>query len=610
MPDRKKDQNDELENEFFNSGEGSNIDQIDIPANFKPSWAGRWRRNPYISVAVVPLSVILIYLLFPDFIYGVRGIFNPKPQNLGDISKALSEGKLKNNTWVEISGRPWIQSLLPVPKGGRMFRPRTNVTPSSYYLYFLLQDTDNRVVVKMNSSKPQFIGDIPKKFKGRVRRINEVKEGYRIKSYYKNNIKGIDIDILFNKLPLNRAIEPKAFQEAYEKNKIALGKGKNFVTDSGQNINPMPDFKMDVIFSFPQDYVISFNRKKEISAEMEVITGTYTAKTCNGQTGGDVIFMKTTEVDFIPEHAQVKGNSYKEPVTENKVEAKTPAKTVVNDKTKATEKQVEPAKPAVIPPVIVKIPMDAAVAEVKSNQVIPFDKNGQIVFRGKPCNEKATSIPVKVQRTPFASLDGCMKWLSGKKYPFVVPDEVMTGKTDSIDGDFEIIARLPASDAEEIDKKSAPQKVCDKSKKGPDSCIMIYPDMSIRPRTAFIGGIEMRNISLQGDSVMISGVRTDFPKFYKSANRSLKIFGDRKTASDVEILEPNRLETVYSFPVTSLRKFKYYPPVELNSSTYVIDENDKPRSLGILWKIPVVFILLLLGFFNLKVVIFHFALKR
>ncbi|MBN2723158.1 MAG: hypothetical protein JXR95_03710 [Deltaproteobacteria bacterium] len=610
--------NSDLENEFFEEGEK---EQAPLDFSFKPSWSKKWKRNPYVSIAVIFFSSVLIYLFFNDFIYGVKGLFNSSPTDIGDISRAIEKGTLKSNQFVKISGRPIIQSILPVPRGQKLFHPRTQKNASGYYLYFILQETENSVIVKMASDKPQFIGDIPTVHTGRVVKIDDVKEGARIQAFYKNNMKDLDQDILFNPMFMDKEKDPPRILEMYRKNKDNLKNNTGvFITDTSRVIKPHGDFKVDVKAYFEGDYILTFNRKKEISAEISVTSGTYKADVCNGQKGGDVIIERSLDIHSLPENESVTGNSHVEKTDPVKNPAADPLKStekpvVINHDKKATGNKPSvkdtAEKTSELRDKIIKVPYGTRILEMNSMTEIPFDKKGRMIIEGAKCNAKSVSLKLGMVWMPFAELPDVLYWLKLKNYPFSIPSELIANTYDGNEGDWEVIVRMPSEDAMAISAKSGIVKKCDSKIKGPGQCKYIYPEMYIRPRSAFIFNTEMRNISLQGESLVIAGTRTDFPKYLKETKRTFKYSqnGVRRTMT-ASVLEHEKLQSTYSLPLKSLRKFKFYPPVNIPSNAYVIVGNETPRSWGVLWKIPVVLILFLIMVFNFRAVFLHFFAKK
>jgi hypothetical protein len=97
---------------------------------------GRRRRHPLISLLVIALSLYLMYFIRADFFFFLQ----PRsPRSLGDAATALKAGKLKPNTFVELSGAPDRKHALILESrfGG-------------YENFFRLLETTNKVFIQQH----------------------------------------------------------------------------------------------------------------------------------------------------------------------------------------------------------------------------------------------------------------------------------------------------------------------------------------------------------------------------------------------------------------------------------------------------------------------------
>jgi hypothetical protein len=188
------DKNNNKDNNKKSSNRQNIIEEINIDPSVFKSFKPKFRRNPYVSLLIIPVSIFLVYLFYQDFIYGVKGIFSTQPEKLGNIERALKEGKLEPNNYAQVIGNPLIQSLISVSKDSGK--------DGKFYLYYILQGTENKFLVKRLSEHAQFVGEIPNTHTGRILRISDISEGKRIRNYIKSDkTNRIDHDIFFRYPP-------------------------------------------------------------------------------------------------------------------------------------------------------------------------------------------------------------------------------------------------------------------------------------------------------------------------------------------------------------------------------------------------------------------------
>lgn len=96
----------------------------------------RRRRHPLISVAVIALSLYLMWFVRDDFLYFLQP---RRPVDVGEAERALAEGKLRHNTHVSLSGSP-----------DRKHAVVLQARFAGYESFFRMLQTSNRVFVQQH----------------------------------------------------------------------------------------------------------------------------------------------------------------------------------------------------------------------------------------------------------------------------------------------------------------------------------------------------------------------------------------------------------------------------------------------------------------------------
>lgn len=594
----------DLEHAFFEGGDPSSSEIDDsVIQSFRP----KWRRNPYVALVVIPISIFLMYMLYADFSYGVRGLFSKEPKDIGEITKAMADGKLSANTYVTVKGTPFVQSIIPVPKKGKRGKK-----PTHFYLYYILQGTDNSVIVKLLSDKPQFVGEIPGRHTGRLMRLKDVSEGKRIQAYVKNDKNNrVDQDILFAAPPWT--VADKHLESVFNKNLSALRSGAaTFTTDMKRVVHPRPDFRIDVKAHFLPDVFVSFNRKKELFANITAVGGAYANDNCDKGIGGDVLLKKDDSTYVLPASGTITGESATSNTDKCDYAAIWSGKKSSDPKKIGFDPKKEsatgaPIKPVVLPVKTIKIPSDAEVVDLDTGKRVEF-KDGQLRIRGARAGELPAKKRLKITHNPFGRIEGCYNWLIQKGYPFAKLGTL----GDLGDGNWELIARMPEADAAAIRAKSKIEKRCKKNLKGagpPEICTFVYPSILVKPRDHFIYNVKYGDLKVQGDELLILNARANFPKKYSVA-LSTPPEGMRVASGKVKMLTEQKAEPTYRLPLLSLNKFKFYPKTEIPDDAWILVSDETPGKWRFIWKIPIVLVLFALMAFNIHTVSRHFFGKN
>ncbi len=577
-----------LEREFFeqkpdDSALAENGVDSGLAASFKP----KWQRSPLLAIFFIPLSLFLIYLLWPDLSFGVRGLFQRAPQDVGEMSEALSAGKLRPNTWVHARGMVSIQSQLPVP------RTKSRGRVDGYYVYYIMLNTRNRVLVKRFSREGLITERLPTEFTGRLVQIADVEEGVRLREYYRNNVQDPPADILFREFheeSAETADAPPAPASVLNAIEELAKPVPQLLTDAGEKFTLRPNMKMDVKAYFLPDQMVSFNREHSRTVRMRLTAGAARPAPCPPAVGGAVVLRRDPETLQLPE-GDVRGEDALPP------EGWTPPAGAGCPSCPATD------APLVRPPVEVRIPAGSTVTDAATGKAIEFAADGTFTLPGAACGEAPREITVEITHRPFEKLEDCYRWLTARGYPFAPLAQV----PENPEGDWEIVARIPENDIRQLRETHQVRKDCSEKEAGraPD-CTIVQPALRVAPRWKFLFEIPVSEMSIQGQEFVIARARTDFPPQYEEAMESVDFGGNKRV---VRILKARPAETSYRLPLNMVSKLKFYSPTIIENDAFILLEGVKPTDFQILWKIPVVLILLSIVFFNVRTLMRRFRMR-
>ncbi len=571
-------QEDGLEKQFF-EGDGATPGDAGMPVSFRP----RWQRSPLLAAFFIPLSLFLIYLLWTDLVFGVRGLFVRQPQDLGEAVEALAAGRVKPNSWVHLRGLVSIQSQLPIP------RTRSRGRVDGYYVYYVLLGTNNRILVKRLSKEGLITERLPTEFTGRLLRISDVEEGVRLQEYYRNNVTDPSSDILFREFQeessgaADTAPVPDTVLNSIEKLRES---NPTLVTDLGEKFVLRPNMKMDVKAYYLPDVVVSFNREYASTVQLRLTGGTSRGGTCPPGVGGPVIIKRDPETLTLPLQ-NVSGEDHV-PTSDATALAACPT-------------CPETDAPIVRPPVFLRIPVNTTVIDVQTKKELTFAADGTYTIPGAACGASPAQMTLELTHRPFEQLNDCYRWLIARGYPFAP-----TSGTAPPEGDWDIVALIGEQDVRSLQEEHRVKQDCtDKDAGRASDCVVITPALRVAPRWKFLFNIPVQDMQVQGQEFVIRRARTDFPPIYEQATESLDLGeGHTKTA---RILKPKTAEDAYRLPLSMISKLKFYSPTLIQDDAYILLEGVTPTDWNILWKIPVVLILLVLIALNLRAVLRRFV---
>ncbi len=560
---------------------GNNQGSLGAAASFQP----RWQRSPLLAAFFIPLSLFLIYLLWTDLVFGVRGLFVRQPQDIGDGVEALAAGRVRHNTWVHMKGLVSIQSQLPIP------RTKSRGRVDGYYVYYVMLGTNNRILVKRFSRQGMITERMPTEFTGRLLRISDVEEGVRLQEYYRNNVTDPSSDILFREFQeessdaAEAAPAPTAVLNSIEKLRES---SPTLITDLGEKFTLRPNMKMDIKAYYLPDMVVSFNREFATSVQFTLTGGSSKGGACPPGIGGSVILKRDPETLVLP-NQDFSGEDH--------------LATVDATSLAACPTCPETDAPIVRPPVIVRIPVNTTVTDVNTKKELKFAADGTYVVPGAACGATPSRVTLEITHRPFERLTDCYRWLIAQGFPFAP----LVGQVQ-VEGDWDIVAHIGEGEVRALREKHQIRRDCSEKEAGrsPD-CAIIAPALRVAPRWKFLFNIPMQDIRIQEQELLILRARTDFPPLYDEATESLDLGeGHTKTA---RILKVRASEDAYRVPLSMVSKLKFYTPTIIQDDAFILLEGVTPTDWAILWKIPVVLVLLFLLALNLRALLRRFILR-
>ena len=189
----------------------------------------RKRRHPVISIAVVVLSVYMIYFVRQDLLYYLR---SSEPVDLGTAKQAAASEKLKPNHYVTVRGAPDRKHSLILQ--GRF---------TGYDSFFRLQQTENRIFVQKRRKRRTVDREVPYVHSGRVLRFDSLPYLQLVRDYYTRRMSSAH-DLTF---------------EAVAKAKA--NKQLDLVDRLGQKVGLRPDQTTWINVRYPDEWVVQFSRR-------------------------------------------------------------------------------------------------------------------------------------------------------------------------------------------------------------------------------------------------------------------------------------------------------------------------------------------------------------
>ncbi len=230
----------EVEEEFFKGPEQpAQDDDVDheLLALPRPRRKGR---HPLVSLAVLLLSLYLIYFLRTDLLFFLQ----PRtPPNLGQVDVALAQGKLSPNTYVKLTGAPDRKHalLLEARFGG-------------FESFIRLRQGGNKVFVQSHRERRATDKEISSSHQGQLVRFTDLPYHEALQANFKKT------------MSLAHDLDYAAIRAS-----LKSGSGTIEVTDrKGEKARITPDSQLWINVAFPGEWVVQFSKRAYATTEQPI----------------------------------------------------------------------------------------------------------------------------------------------------------------------------------------------------------------------------------------------------------------------------------------------------------------------------------------------------
>ena len=189
----------------------------------------RRRRHPLIAVAVLGLSLFMMWFLREDLLF----FFQPrKPVDVGQVAQALEQGKLRHNTYITLHGAPDRKNALILE--GRS---------AGFDSFFRLLQGRDRVFVQRHRELRNTEEEISARHTGRLMRFDSLPYDDALRRYFAANMT-VAHDIKLEEVRRGRASGDRATVTDEKGARVTLG----------------PDSLLWINVAFPDEWLVQFRK--------------------------------------------------------------------------------------------------------------------------------------------------------------------------------------------------------------------------------------------------------------------------------------------------------------------------------------------------------------
>ena len=379
-----------LDDAFFDQGEGKETastsrlvgeeEEQELERIFQSGPARA--RHPVLAGTVAAASLLVLWMMRADIAYYFQG---SKPKELGDIAKALADGKLEPNTYVRLRGLPDLNTKATVSRKGCGLAPNTGAT--SYYNFYIVQNTGDAVVVrrsltakqrKQEAKHPVLELDV----KGRLVRFASQKDFFL---KYRKYI--IEASRTFPALKREHDIPRSEIRAKAGK------RGRTTLVDSKrEKVVVTADSPISLYVVFPDELEYRLDRTFTLSADHVTFVGGAGPKCPSDFSGSAVVLVKDPKtLDFGPD---IK--------TKARIEAKAP-----QQGSGAASKDMR-----------ILVPPDTKVYDSATGDPIPFNGGSLTVVQGGACGKPGQTRQINIESHPLYTLKAAKLYLQHYGLPF------------------------------------------------------------------------------------------------------------------------------------------------------------------------------------------------
>jgi len=197
-----------------------------------PRQRRRRRRHPLIALVVISLSAFLLWFTWDDLAYFLA---SRQPQDVGQVTSALTQGKLGHNSHVTLHGAPDRKYALILE--GRM---------GGYDSFFPLLEASNRVFVQRHRERRSTEQAITTTHTGQLIWFDRLPGANDLRSYLAKQGRAVTHDLPFDKV--RRAL-------------AAGGKRATLNDVAGVPVQVGPDSVVWVNVTFPDEWIVQFRKQ-------------------------------------------------------------------------------------------------------------------------------------------------------------------------------------------------------------------------------------------------------------------------------------------------------------------------------------------------------------
>ena len=415
-----------VDDEFFNGDKSmedlrdedaaaSPIDAEDAAELEKVMKPGSSRsRHPIMAGMVILASLAMLWLMEEDIRYFFQ---RGEPTKLGDAAGAVKEGRLKDNTYVEIKTTPDINTWATVSRRGCSLGGKTS--PKSYYTFYTVRDTDDKLIVRRSMNWKQRTEQQKRKtirlnVSGRLRLFSKQGEYY---TKYRRFLAKI--------AKKNPALQNRHEVSAVELRKY-IGKNKAVLTDTeGRKVRMEAQTELALYASFDDELEVSVMRGHKVKADKVTFKGQDGPPRCGPMVpkrGARVVLYKDSEtLDF---------GKLKEGITvtpkgvSSKGSPPRPSKEAVVSKKDADSKKENSKSNDRTKDLWLKVPLSTKAYDAKTGDPIPFKEGQLLVADGGECGgKKGQTRTINLEALPLNSRKHAELYVSRFGLPYKLIDE-------------------------------------------------------------------------------------------------------------------------------------------------------------------------------------------
>jgi hypothetical protein len=492
----------------------------------------RPRRHPLLATVVILAAVFGLYWLWSDFTFFLR---SRKPVDVGEVSLALKQGKLKDNQFVTLHGRPIMQSLASTKTKGRLGARQKK------YQWLILGGTDYRVLVRARShDEGNKTTEVRGRFTGRLRKLSASKGGDAIRTFYRNlSVKSPNLR------PTHRVSGAELLRHVGQP-------GATLTDQDGKRFAVKADTLFELFVTFPDEYDLSIHADHKDELSGLAVKGGAGAPACPAEArpgegrGGAVVLRHDPAVFSLLALGQMgtlaakPGAAATPPATgvvtgEDRVVGVPPGTLVTNGRKRDCRLAC------------VRLGAEACKRGC-TEQVgieVPAVDDRMLVAAGGTCGQPGEAHQVNLSGTPFATVERAVAYVRSLGHPFILTEDRVAELKVA-----QFVVRMPAAAAQQL--------IQEQTRKSPYN-------LAAREE---VFRVEWRHLARRGDQLEITRPRRGYAPEYEVA----------KDAAG-PVLKETPYGATLSLATARVSRADVALPLELPADAFLLEEGVKPDSM-------------------------------